>query len=327
VRTLAQGGVLDLAFDPRGGQLVRLGWTGKPGAGGVYVVPLDGSPARELTKPDEQTNDRDIGAWRIAVSPGGRRVATASFLGGKVEPRLWVWDVETGKLRLFELPPPASLATNPLYRCAVGDLHFVDESTLYTAGDGGLRRWNVDTGSHEVIWAPEPEDLLEMSMDAAGTLALTHVSPLVSNVCHPVELHRIETGEHRALPEFGTCVTGQALDLSGRVAATGDSDGVVRVGLLSGGEPHLLMGHEGPVTELAISPDLRWVGSMGDDSTLRLWPMPDLDTPPLHTLPHDELLAKLRSLTNLRAVRDPESSTGWTIQLGPFPGWRDIPTW
>jgi hypothetical protein len=55
--------------------------------------------------------------------------------------------------------------------------------------------------------------------------------------------------------------------------------------------------------------------------------MPDLSKPPLHTLPYDELLAKLKSLTNLRAVRDPSSSTGWTIELGPFPGWRDVPTW
>jgi len=55
--------------------------------------------------------------------------------------------------------------------------------------------------------------------------------------------------------------------------------------------------------------------------------MPDLSKPPLHTLPHDELLARLHPLTNLRAVRDDSLSTGWTIDLGPFPGWRDVPTW
>jgi hypothetical protein len=53
----------------------------------------------------------------------------------------------------------------------------------------------------------------------------------------------------------------------------------------------------------------------------------DLSKPPLHTLPHDELLAKLKSLTNLRAVRDPESSTGWKIEVGPFPGWATVPEW
>ena len=73
--------------------------------------------------------------------------------------------------------------------------------------------------------------------------------------------------------------------------------------------------------------DARRVASTGEDDTLRLWPMPDLGKPPLHALPHGELVAKLRSLTNIRAVRDPESSTGWTIELEPFAGWDELPTW
>jgi hypothetical protein len=55
--------------------------------------------------------------------------------------------------------------------------------------------------------------------------------------------------------------------------------------------------------------------------------MPDLSKPPLHTLPHEELLARLKSLTNLRVVRAPESPAGWKIDVGPFPGWKDVPTW
>ena len=118
-----------------------------------------------------------------------------------------------------------------------------------------------------------------------------------------------------------------ALDPGGKVAVTGDNDGVIRVGLITDGEPHLLMGHQGAIEYVAVSPDLRWVASVGADSTLRLWPMPDLDKPPLHTLPQGELIAKLKSLTNLRAVRDDESSTGWTLEVGPFPGWETVPTW
>jgi hypothetical protein len=55
--------------------------------------------------------------------------------------------------------------------------------------------------------------------------------------------------------------------------------------------------------------------------------MPGLDKRSLPTLPHDELIAKLKSLTNLRAVRDPESATGWKIEVGPFPGWATVPEW
>ena len=55
--------------------------------------------------------------------------------------------------------------------------------------------------------------------------------------------------------------------------------------------------------------------------------MPDLSKPPLHALPHAELLARLETLTNLRAVPDPTSSGGWTIEVGPFPGWAEVPEW
>ena len=68
-------------------------------------------------------------------------------------------------------------------------------------------------------------------------------------------------------------------------------------------------------------------GTAGEDKTIRVWQMPNLDQKPLHALPHEELIAKLQSLTNLHAVRDPASSTGWSIEIGPFPGWEEVPEW
>jgi hypothetical protein len=99
------------------------------------------------------------------------------------------------------------------------------------------------------------------------------------------------------------------------------------VGPASAAAPHLLIGSETSWGEPVISPDGRWIAASYGDYHVRLWPMPDMSQPPLHTLAHDELLAKLRTLTNLRVVRDPDSETGWGWGLDPFPGWEEVPAW
>lgn len=97
------------------------------------------------------------------------------------------------------------------------------------------------------------------------------------------------TGQRRTIRSHGTDIVSLDLDPSGELLATGDSNGTVRVGRVDGSEP-------------------------------------DLSQPPLHTLPHDVLLSKLDSLTNLRVVEDPAAPSGYMIDLAPFPAWTDVPT-
>jgi WD40 repeat protein len=146
-------------------------------------------------------------------------------------------------------------------------------------------------------------------------------------VASSLSVFDLESRTTREVASHGNRLRSFAIDATGTILVTGGQDGVVRVGRVSGDEPHLLYGHTGPLYEVAVSPDGRRIASCGGDGTIRLWPMPDLTKPPLHTLPHDELLAKLKSLTNLRAVRDPASDTGWKIEIGPFPGWATVPEW
>jgi WD40 repeat protein len=100
----------------------------------------------------------------------------------------------------------------------------------------------------------------------------------------------------------------------------------VRVGPVDGSEPHRLCCHAGRIFTVAVSPDGQWIASAAGGE-IRLWPMPDVTKPPLHTLPHDELMARLRALTNLQVVEDPASPTGYKLDIGPFPGWKDLPSW
>jgi WD40 repeat protein len=277
-------------------------------------------------------------ALQPALSPSGRLAANA-FNYGQGEKILRIWTLETGEVRDLALPvpptasagaqPPSSQPTG--YEGSISTLGFVDETTLLTAGHGGIRRWDLETGRHEVVLASEPGRTMTMALSADGRRALTFEAPLgafgaVGN-CGRVALADLVARQARSLEGFGECGISVALDPSGTVAATADAQGIVRVGRVAGGEPHLLLGHDRWVKSVALSPDLRWVATIGEDKTLRLWPMPDLSKPPLHTLPRGELLAKLKSLTNLRAVRDPASSTGWKVEVGPFPGWKDVPTW
>lgn len=116
-----------------------------------------------------------------------------------------------------------------------------------------------------------------------------------------------------------------ALDPSGTMVASGSVDGTVRVGPLSGDEPHVFFGHEGMVSSVAFSTDGRWLASAGWDKTIRLWPVPDVTKPPLHKWPYQDLLRTLRSRTNLRVVSDPGVPTGWKLDRGSFPGWAKRP--
>ena len=54
-------------------------------------------------------------------------------------------------------------------------------------------------------------------------------------------------------------------------------------------------------------------------SEIRLWPMPDLSRPPLHTLPHDELLAKLRRAHQPARRRGPRLAHRLEARPRPLP--------
>ena len=136
------------------------------------------------------------------------------------------------------------------------------------------------------------------------------------------------TGEARSITSHGEQVWPIAIDPTGTIVVTGvPGSGVIQVGSADGTDPHLLYGHSSGVNVIAISPDSRWIASGDEDGEIRIWPMPDVTGPPIHTMPHAELVATLKRQTNLRVVRDEGSSDEWKVEIAPFPGWKEVPTW
>ena len=159
---------------------------------------------------------------------------------------------------------------------------------------------------------------MAVTSDQRLAVAAGFPAPEGHDVWAPPSVFDLATGTRREIHSHGNRIRSVAVDPGGRVLVTGDAAGVVRVGPIDGSEPHLLPGHGGPVATVAVSPDGKWIASAAG-SEIRLWPMPDVSKPPLHTLPYAELMAKLQSLTNLRVVEDPAAAAGLQARGRPVP--------
>ena len=294
----------------------------------VFLSPLPGGPPRLLPSRGGKVN-----LISAAFDMQGRRaLASPGAFGGIGNPALQalrVWDLPSLQERNYSV---AHLTGGPGWM-GYKTVAFAPDGSLYVGGQGGVRRLSLPRGlggtvSSETVYAYATGGALsDLSRDGTRLLVWGGGGP--AGAFGPKkDLLLFDLAGHtsRRITTHGARLNEARLSPSGRVIVTGDFDGVVRVGPVTGEEPYLLLGHQGVVTGLAISPDEQWIASASDDA-LFVWPMPDLTKPPLHTLPHAELMAKLDDLTNLRVVRDSTSATGWKLDVGPFPGWKDVPTW
>ncbi len=289
---------------------------------GVYDLDSPGArPRRILGYPSPR-----VALGALALDRSGRWAAVVShYAPNRTEQLLYLIDRQTLSAR------SVARWTTEGGRGWAGQARavaFLDDGRILTGGDGGLRAWDPVTGVHRTVLGGEGA-FATFVLAADGRRAIATLGQGYSLMISNSELWSLDvvTGERRMLSGLGTRLTlGLAADPALEIVATGDTAGVVRVASVRGGEPHLLLGHAGPIRRVAISPDRKWVAS-ASGAEVRLWPMPDLGRPPFHTLPLAILLQKLQALTNLEVIEDPASATGYRVAVGPFPGWRDVPTW
>jgi WD40 repeat protein/DNA-binding winged helix-turn-helix (wHTH) protein len=277
---------------------------------GMWLVSTDGMSRREMGgfRPD---------AVAAAFSPDGRLAAGTSL--GVSDPTsavILVWDAATwDEVAVLQGDEPNFGQ----------DLAFTADGHVLSTTESGLRQWDLEAGGSELLYRGRVP-VFAVSDDRRKVVLVDRELGGVTLAGRAVVVD-LASGATLPLASHGDGVHAVALDESGEIAVTGGRDGIVRVGAVAGGPLHLLIGHERRIRFVAVDPRSRWIASCGADATVRLWPMPDLASPPLHTLPRRELLTRLGSLTNVRVVRDPGSATGWKITAAPFPGWQTTPTW
>jgi WD40 repeat protein len=314
-----QGRCYDLALSPDGERLLLVG---PPGA---WLAPSFDAKGRRFWDEEDLPYATNAAAW----DPSARRVAIASSYSGSALPNaIGLFDLETGNERRISLAPSGE--TGQGFDWGVACLAYTPEGRLLAGGSGGLRWIDPDTGASEWIWRLPKEVAAPFALSADGRrlVAATFLFGTGRRTRTGRELvfADLSRGERQSIRSHGEGVTAVGIDPLGRTLVTGDEQGVIRVGSVDGSEPHRLCCHAGKVSTVAVSPDGKWIAS-ASGGEIRLWPTPDVTKPPLHTLPHDELLTKLRALTNLQVVEDAASPTGYKLDIGPFPGWKDVPTW
>jgi WD40 repeat protein len=276
---------------------------------GVWKIPLKGGVAERVT-------GLDTALPGAVAASGARRMASSHYLNGPTW-RLQVRDEETGE----------SLELGSEEDGVVSGWGFDARDSLVIVRGGKLQVWDPETGA---ITRLIDSGAWGLSLSPDRRKALTEVDG--ANTL--VDLERGSSRSQQLSPATGALEGPNRNPVPRTVLGPEDTvvnfytRDMLRVGRFAdGGEPHLLAGH-GSARRLAISPDGRWVAAATAEG-VALWPMPDLDEPPLHALPHDELIAKLEALTNVRAIPDEASPNGYRIDIddAAWRGWAKPERW
>ena len=278
---------------------------------GPHIVSLDDGKSTSLKRclPVRVYNS-------VSFSTDGKLAAAVAVHGEPSLHGIELWDLKTGQCRVIE----------PSRGKASFIVKFAPDGTLFSGdSDGNLYAWNLKKGiskqfrigmglvtglaiSNDGRFGAASALTARKWDDVPPSTSALKVIDFKNDTIYPVESH-------------GTRVFSVAMDAKGTRLITGDLDGDVRAGPISGDTPHLLLGHKSHVGDVSISPDGKWIASIGlEELEVRQWPMPTGQ--PLNGLPYEEFMRQLKSFTNVRAVPDKNTALGYRLEITPVEGWN-----
>jgi WD40 repeat protein len=299
-RPLGQISSNRVAYGPGPNSMLLTGWRG------VHLVDLETGDSRSL--PDSPNS-----VSGVAIDATGERAAAAGGLNDSDDSVIRVWDLvgttdwPAGERRL----DAGDLGW-------VVDLAFLPDGSLLAASEAGLQQWDVEAGTFDWL-VKGGAGYRVLGVDATGRIIATVAADFKTLKSGAIRVWDRQEGTSWEVTTHDDRLISLAVSPDGQHLISGDRDGVVRIGPVTGEEPHLLLGHRGTVWDLDVSPDSRLVVSAGNEGDLRLWSMPE--GPPVHTLRYEDFVDRLRSLTNLRVLGDESYRSGYRLEGDPNPGW------
>ena len=278
--------------------------------GRVFVVPLSGGPPREL-----KGFSRGRSGVPVAFSPDGRRLAAAP---PRARPQRRSSASGTSRAACRACSGRCPRAGEGAVG-GVTSLAFLDDDHLVTSSrTTGIVSFDRATGRPAACARVRPR---RVAVDRRRGTVFAFLGA-------PDELVRIDLDGQEPTKSVFSCpgCYSVAVDPTGTMVATGGVTRSCASGRPPGASPiSSSVVPRPPARGSPSRPTAAGSRRAGSAPAVRLWPVPDVTRTPLHRRSHEEVLATLRSWTNLRAVKDPQSSTGWKLEPGPFPGWAKLP--
>lgn len=229
-------------------------------------------------------------------------------------------------LKVWNLADGSELRTLKGHRKAVSRVLFVpgENCAVSAADDGTVTLWNIDDGTKVVLhdhgarvlaMVAEPNTNRVISAGADGAIVVITIPSMGPS---PSEPHQFTSPV--VFREHKKAVLDVAVTSDGRLAVSASADGLLKVQVLARRDvgsqtqsyfqaPHSLVGHDGPVLGVAVTPNGKRAVSISSDNSVRVWDMSDLGSPEQAVLSRKcSLIGQVKRPIVIRVTTDNEKA-------------------